>query len=346
MCNIAGYVGNRPAAPILIEMLRRQEGLAGGFYSGIATLHGGKLHYAKLTGDVDRLVALTEAARLPGTVGIIHSRSKSGGGDLWAHPFVSEKDGVPVTAYVANGTAGFGRSRSEEYSRLAERLMSEGYAMPSRVVDDNPRYQKLSDGATVHMSDVMCQLIQRNLDRGETPILAFGNAYCEMPSEIVGLLLNIAYPDRIFWSRINYPMTLSFAPHGAYLSSAAMAMPEDRGNVIEIPANSSGEVLSDRYLSVPYPEPPVAVTVVTDVLRAEAYGAVVQALEEPGEKSCSDLVKRVNAVLGQGVTPAAAVVYEILRKLREEGRLISRIRRVEGAVEGIDAPKLYFTQKK
>jgi hypothetical protein len=34
MCNIAGYVGIRPAAPILIEMIRRQEGLAGGYYTG------------------------------------------------------------------------------------------------------------------------------------------------------------------------------------------------------------------------------------------------------------------------------------------------------------------------
>jgi hypothetical protein len=141
-------------------------------------------------------------------------------------------------------------------------------------------------------------------------------------------------------------MTLSFAPHGAYLSSAAMAMPEDRGDVIEIPANSSGEVLPDRYLSVPYPEPPVAVTTVTDLLRAEAYGAVVQALGEPGEKSYADLAKRVRPVLGDGVIPNAAVVYETLRKLREEGILISRTRRVEGAAEGLDAPRLYFTLKK
>jgi len=27
MCNIAGYVGTKPAAPILIEMMRKQEGL-------------------------------------------------------------------------------------------------------------------------------------------------------------------------------------------------------------------------------------------------------------------------------------------------------------------------------
>ena len=55
MCNIAGYVGNgkKEAAPILLEMLRAQEGFAGGYYSGIATVHEGRIYYAKLTGDVD-----------------------------------------------------------------------------------------------------------------------------------------------------------------------------------------------------------------------------------------------------------------------------------------------------
>ncbi|MBO5217867.1 MAG: glutamine--fructose-6-phosphate aminotransferase, partial [Clostridia bacterium] len=66
MCVIAGYIGSRPAAPILIEMLRRQEGIGGGFFTGIATVHEGKLHNAKLTGDLARLEAHTEAASLPG----------------------------------------------------------------------------------------------------------------------------------------------------------------------------------------------------------------------------------------------------------------------------------------
>ena len=106
MCNIAGYVGSRPAAPILLDMIRNQEGLDGGFYTGIATIHEGRIYYAKLAGDLDRLLALTDAAALPGTVGIAHSRTRSGGGDEWAHPFVGERDGEIRLAYVANGYAG------------------------------------------------------------------------------------------------------------------------------------------------------------------------------------------------------------------------------------------------
>ncbi len=42
MCNIAGYIGNKQAAPILLEMLRKQQSFDGGFSVGIATIHEGK----------------------------------------------------------------------------------------------------------------------------------------------------------------------------------------------------------------------------------------------------------------------------------------------------------------
>ena len=109
MCNIAGYVGERRAAPILLEMLKREEGFEGGYSTGIATLHEGKIYYAKLVGDVDRLTSLTEAASLPGNIGIIHSRSGGREGAEWAHPFIAKKNGEIVTAYIANGAQGFFR---------------------------------------------------------------------------------------------------------------------------------------------------------------------------------------------------------------------------------------------
>ena len=105
MCNIAGYVGNRDAAPILIEMMRREEGFAGGYYTGLATLDCGVIHHRKLTGNLSDLLAKTDSESLPGKIGIIHSRSKSGGGDAFAHPFCNFRDNEATLAYVANGGA-------------------------------------------------------------------------------------------------------------------------------------------------------------------------------------------------------------------------------------------------
>ena len=84
MCNIAGYIGERDAAPILIEMIRAQEGQNGGFYTGIATMHEGKIHYRKLVGSLDDLLKRTDAASLPGKLGIIHSRTPGFAGDEWS----------------------------------------------------------------------------------------------------------------------------------------------------------------------------------------------------------------------------------------------------------------------
>ena len=73
MCNIGGYIGSEAAAPILLDMMEKQEGLAGGYYSGIATIADGRLHFAKVVGDFAKLRRETDAERLPGTIGIAHS---------------------------------------------------------------------------------------------------------------------------------------------------------------------------------------------------------------------------------------------------------------------------------
>ncbi|MBO5652898.1 MAG: glutamine--fructose-6-phosphate aminotransferase, partial [Clostridia bacterium] len=67
MCNIAGYAGKRRAAPILLEMLRRQQAFDGDMSTGIATVHEGKLYCRKIVGDVDKLIAETDVLDLPGT---------------------------------------------------------------------------------------------------------------------------------------------------------------------------------------------------------------------------------------------------------------------------------------
>ena len=51
MCNIAGYVGDKNATPILLKMIQSQEGLNGGFYSGLAIHNGEGLDYRKMRGS-------------------------------------------------------------------------------------------------------------------------------------------------------------------------------------------------------------------------------------------------------------------------------------------------------
>ena len=100
MCNIAGYIGKRDAAPILTEMMKKQEGFGGGYYTGITTHDGTKLHTAKVIGDMDNFLKETDGYHFPGKMGFLHSRSNSGGDREWGHPFTNAEG---TLSYIANG---------------------------------------------------------------------------------------------------------------------------------------------------------------------------------------------------------------------------------------------------
>lgn len=339
MCNIAGYVGNQPAAPILLEMLRRQEGLAGGYYTGIATIHEGKMYYAKLTGDVKRLEENTEAAKLPGTIGIIHSRSKSGGGDSWAHPFVRCQKGEVTEAYVANGSVGCMAHRMEEFNQMAWQLLQEGYTMDSKLEIVRKGYPVLPDGSGVHMSDVMCQLIARYMDKGKNVAEAMGEAFCEMPSEIVGLMLSLTDPNGIAWSRFNMPMNVAFASHGAYLASAAIAMPEDAGEPMPLMPCAYGVVYADHFTTHRYENSPLTVAQLTAEVRGRAFEVICRELEE-GPKYYGELHRKVKELFEPAdCMPSTLATYEVLYALKKAGKLKVESETVEGAFEHLTAPK-------
>lgn len=338
MCNIAGYIGTQTAAPILIGMMLRQEGLNGGFYTGIATIHESGVHHAKREGNTQYLLDTTNAASLQGTVGIMHSRTNDGGGDPWAHPFIGYHGDTPVLAYVANGAPGHFKPRTAEYKALVEALLAEGYGMYHLPHTDNKPYMVLSDGSHVHMSDAMCQLILRNMDRGCETMEAMAAAFCEMPSEIVGLAIDSGSSDRIAWARINQPMYVAFASHGAYLASTPMAFPDDILTEPQLlPACSAGYIYRDHFVSKPFDTTLANVAPMDMRLRESAYELVCQQLEKGEEsfRSLRDLIKPIFS--DWDVAPVAPLLYEILYSLQKEGRLKIRSCSVPAAREDLDA---------
>ena len=88
MCVWSAYAGKKQAAPILLEAMKKTEGWWAGFYTGMATCDGGKLFFEKCAGHTGIFEAQYDLAAMPGTTGVIHSRTESGGGANRAHPFV------------------------------------------------------------------------------------------------------------------------------------------------------------------------------------------------------------------------------------------------------------------
>ncbi|HEY8470144.1 MAG TPA: glutamine--fructose-6-phosphate transaminase (isomerizing) [Longimicrobiales bacterium] len=90
MCGIVGYVGHRPAAPLLIEGLHRLE-YRGYDSAGLAILVDGRLETRKAAGKISELEELLRNGGQPvGTCGIAHTRWATHGAPTTqnAHPHV------------------------------------------------------------------------------------------------------------------------------------------------------------------------------------------------------------------------------------------------------------------
>lgn len=332
MCNIAGYVGTQPAAPVLLDMIERQEGLAGGYFTGIATIADGHLHWAKVVGDA---AALREAVRdldLPGTIGLAHSRSNSGGDVTWSHPFIACDDSL---AYIANGSRGF-FDRAFDADAAAGALEAGGHRYTALWNEGIGPYPRLQDGRCVHISDVMAHAIEERLKGGSDPEAAIEGVFIDLPAEIVGLFITPAHPERIFGARYTMPMCVATGPDGARIASSPTAFPADRPwrwvapcSVVTVSAHG----VSTRPLGAPWC--PLA----DDIDRDGARESVLAQLSGGAALGVGQLSKTLAPLSRRESLPVLLdPLYEVLDQLEQGGIVTREVRRVPGAQEGLTAP--------
>ena len=345
MCNLAGYTGSRQAAPVLIEMLRKQEGLDSGFFTGIATLHEGKIYYAKAAGDLDHLLATTNAASLPGTVGIIHSRTPGKPDDNWAHPFVTCQKGEPVIAFATNGIAG---CRGEEYQKIVREdawmLRNAGFSYTS-VRPASGKRLDMGDGTMIHPSEVQTHYIGKQILEGVSPVEAMEHCFTHQVKEGAALLLVLSQPGAITWTRTSFPLALSFADHGAYVATAPQGFPGDAGDILQLPALSSGTITADGYTCKKYSRPPFTVAPITSKVLHTAYERIVKALEQPCRfydlpGLCIDAFEPADC------TQKNAAAYQVLAELYRQDLIEEQIHRVPHMEGDMTAPRRYMWLKK
>ncbi|GAA0796752.1 glutamine--fructose-6-phosphate transaminase (isomerizing) [Faecalicatena orotica] len=119
MCGIVGYVGEKQAAPILLDGLSKLE-YRGYDSAGIAVYNGEEIGMKKSKGRLKVLSELThDGETMPGTVGIGHTRWATHGepSDINAHPHFNKNETIVV---VHNGII-------ENYLKLKKKLTGKGY---------------------------------------------------------------------------------------------------------------------------------------------------------------------------------------------------------------------------
>src|SRR5262249_49848857 len=121
MCGIVGILGERQAAPLLLDGLKRLE-YRGYDSAGIATLANGHIECSRAEGKLEKLAEKLQKEPLPGTVGIGHTRWATHGrpSEDNAHPHITDK-----VAVVHNGIIENYRELREELEKKQHRFKSE-----------------------------------------------------------------------------------------------------------------------------------------------------------------------------------------------------------------------------
>jgi glutamine---fructose-6-phosphate transaminase (isomerizing) len=125
MCGIVGYVGRKPAAPIILDGLRHLE-YRGYDSAGITVLHHGALDTRKRKGKiVEGLAKLLEKQSPQGSVGVGHTRWATHGepSDRNSHPHADQSGKISI---VHNGVI-------ENFETLRDKLKARGHEFKSET---------------------------------------------------------------------------------------------------------------------------------------------------------------------------------------------------------------------
>ena len=196
MCGIVGVIGTRPAAPIILEALRRLE-YRGYDSAGIATLVNGHIDRRRAEGKLGNLAMSLDRASLPGTIGIGHTRWATHGAptESNAHPH-----GTDRVSLVHNGII-------ENHAELRAELEAEG-----------------QEFSTETDTETVAQLVDLNLKRGMAPIEAAGAALRRLEGAYALAMIFAGYPELIVGAQHGAPLAVGFGEDEMFVGSDALAL--------------------------------------------------------------------------------------------------------------------------
>jgi len=236
MCVWSAYAGNRPAAPLLWDSLRRIEGIWAGFYTGLVTLADDGLHWEKCVGCTEVWQKQYRLDDFPGCAGLIHSRTASGGDANRAHPFVGA-DGV--VALVSQGSTGIFKDNVEKFTACGNAMLARGRKCRSAVTEEATRSFILTDGTRASMSDIVANAVEEHyLEHGD-PVAAMKTVCSALPEESATIFLFRDRPGFIGFVNVDQHVVCDFEEDGVWLSVTSLGV---SGCAVEIPGNSVGFV--------------------------------------------------------------------------------------------------------
>ncbi|MGE3141710.1 MAG: glutamine--fructose-6-phosphate transaminase (isomerizing) [Hyphomonadaceae bacterium] len=204
MCGIIGILGDEPAAPRLIEALKRLE-YRGYDSAGVATLEKGQITRRRAAGKIRNLEAALASAPLSGAAGIGHTRWATHGAPNTsnAHPHAAGR-----VAIVHNGII-------ENFRALRAELSAQGHVFESETD-----------------SETIAHLIESGLAAGQSPHEAAAAAVRRLEGAFAIACLFAGEEDLLIGARKGSPLVVGRGQGEMFLGSDAIAVSPFTSRVI------------------------------------------------------------------------------------------------------------------
>jgi glutamine---fructose-6-phosphate transaminase (isomerizing) len=196
MCGIIGIVGQEPAAPQMIDALKRLE-YRGYDSAGVATLEHGVLTRRRAQGKLKNLEQRLAREPLLGTIGIGHTRWATHGRPTEnnAHPHATER-----LAVVHNGII-------ENFVELRRELQAKGATF-----------------VTETDTEVVAHLVSQEMERGASPVEAVKAALPRLRGAFALAFLFAGENNLLIGARKGSPLAIGYGEGAMFIGSDAIAL--------------------------------------------------------------------------------------------------------------------------
>lgn len=194
MCGIIGYVGYRPAVPLVMEGLSRLE-YRGYDSAGVAWMQGDRIMLAKARGKLVNLAdKLASMPAITSTCAMGHTRWATHGvpNETNAHPHFSNKRDF---ALVHNGII-------ENYQYLKDKLHKEGYVFYSETD-----------------TEILVNLIASKMKETKSVLEAFTRAIGEAEGAYALCMMSVYAPGKLFAARKSAPLIVGKGVNETFIAS-------------------------------------------------------------------------------------------------------------------------------
>ena len=205
MCGITGYIGEKDAAPVLLQALKRME-YRGYDSAGISTIHEDNVTIKKDIGRINAINEKIELGKAKGKIGVAHTRWATHGGVTKenAHPHLSCKQKIVL---VHNGII-------ENYRQLFKEL------------SDNHEIKSETD------SEVIAHLIEEEYNKEKDPLKTLQNVSKKLNGSFALVVIFSDKKDEIYGVRKYAPLIVGIGEQENFISSDIVSFIDYTDNVI------------------------------------------------------------------------------------------------------------------